>query len=111
MATNERIFPRAAGEYPAWYQVGERGFRRCVALDIGVEGACLRTGESLPEGEPLEVSFQLASDWLVRASATIVWQKQEEPDLYLVGVRYRPIRSADRNLMGPWIHQQRRRRT
>lgn len=107
---SERIFPRAAGEYPAWYQVADHGFRRCVALDIGVDGACLRVQEPLPQDLPLEVSFQLASDWLVRATATVIWQKEEE-DLYLVGVRYKPLRSADKNLMGPWIYQQRKRRT
>jgi hypothetical protein len=107
--TGRRIFPRAEGEYPAWYQIADQGFRRCVALDIGVHGACLRVEEQIPENVPLEVSFQLDPDWLVRATATVTWQRADE-DLYLVGVQYRPMRSADRNLMGPWVHRQRKRR-
>ncbi len=106
--SSQRIFPRAEGEYVAWYQIADQGFHRCVALDIGIDGACLRVLDPLPEGQSLEVSFQLTDDWLVRAAANIIWQRPEDGEV-LVGVRYRPVRSADRSLMGPWIHQQRRR--
>lgn len=106
--SSQRIFPRAEGEYVAWYQIADQGFQRCVALDIGTEGACLRVKEPLAEGQPLEVSFQLTEDWLVRATANIIWQRSEGGD-NLVGVRYRPVRSGDRSLLGPWVHQQRRR--
>lgn len=105
--SGQRIFPRADGEYVAWYQLAEAGFLRCVALDIGVDGARLRVAGPLSEGQPLEVSFELTSDWLVRTRAQIVWQRQES-DGYYVGIRFRPVRSADRTLLGPWVHRQKR---
>ncbi|MBX3166387.1 MAG: PilZ domain-containing protein [Candidatus Eremiobacteraeota bacterium] len=105
---NRRIFPRAEGEYLAWFQVPGGSFEQCVALDIGLDGACLVLPGALPEGEePFEVEFQLAPDWMVRAKATLLWQKAHS-DLVLAGIRYRPVRSADRNLIGPWVHRQRK---
>lgn len=84
-----------------------QGYEQCVVLDIGVDGACLRVHNPLPPDQALEVDFELSHDWLVKTTAQILWQKPDGED-YLVGVRYRPKRSADRNLMGPWIHRQRR---
>jgi hypothetical protein len=105
--SNRRIFPRAEGEYAAWFQLPGQNFEQCVALDIGIDGACLRVSRALPDQEAFEVDFQLAPDWLVRASAQVLWQKPEG-DLILAGIRYRPSRSADRSLMGPWVHRQRK---
>lgn len=105
---NRRIFPRAEGEYLAWFQIPGGQFEQCVALDIGLDGACLLLPFRLPDGEqPFEVEFQLASDWAVRAKATLLWQKADS-DLVLAGIRYKPTRSADRSLIGPWVHRQRK---
>ena len=108
--SNRRVFPRAEGEYSAWYQLPGQGFEQCVALDIGGQGACLRVPRELPLEQAFEVDFQLAPDWSVRATAQVLWQKPEG-ELILAGIRYRPSRSADRNLMGPWIHRQRKSQT
>ena len=106
--SNRRIFPRAEGEYLAWFQIPGAQFEQCVALDIGLDGACLVLPHALPAGDdPFEVEFQLAPDWTVRARATLLWQKNQS-ELVLAGIRYRPLRSADRNLIGPWVHRQRK---
>ena len=105
--TNRRVFPRAEGEYLAWYQLPNQSYHQCLVLDIGVDGACLLVDERLPSEHPIEVSFELSYDWTVKATAEILWQRQQD-ELFLVGVRYRPHRSSDRNLMGPWVHRQRR---
>lgn len=78
-----------------------------MALDIGIDGACLLVPKKLPPDEPFEVDFQLAKDWLVRASAQVLWQRSVG-ELILAGIRYRPVRSADRSLIGPWVHRQRK---
>jgi hypothetical protein len=105
---NRRIFPRAEGEYLAWFQAPGGGFEQCVALDIGLDGACLVLPQAMPESDPsFEVEFQLAPDWRVRAKATLLWQRAH-CDLVLAGIRYRPVRSADRSLIGPWVHRQRK---
>ena len=104
---NRRIFPRAEGEYLAWFQIPGQAFEQCVALDIGLDGACLLLPRPLQGEEPFEVEFQLAADWMVRAKATLLWQRNQS-DLVLAGIRYRPIRSADRSLIGPWVHRQRK---
>ncbi|MFN8607486.1 MAG: PilZ domain-containing protein [Vulcanimicrobiota bacterium] len=106
--SNRRVFPRAEGEYLAWFQSPGGQFEQCLALDIGLDGACLLLPTRLPEdGHSFEVEFQLAPDWVVRAKATLLWQKADS-DLVLAGIRYRPTRSADRNLIGPWVHRQRK---
>ena len=107
MSENRRIFPRAEGEYLAWFQVAGQAFEQCVALDIGLDGACLLLPHPLSGDEPFEVEFKLADDWMVRAKATLLWQRSQS-DLVLAGIRYRPIRSADRSLIGPWVHRQRK---
>ena len=104
---SKRIFPRAEGEFPAWYQLAGGAYQRSVALDIGATGACLLATEPLEVGTTLEIGMQLEPDWLVRADATVVWCEPRE-DYFILGVRHKPLRSADRSLMGPWIHKQRR---
>ncbi len=105
--SNRRIFPRAEGEYLAWYHLPGSPYQQCLVLDIGVDGACLLVDRQLPAEQPFEVSFELSLDWTVKATAEVLWQRQQD-DLFLIGVRYRPHRSADRSLMGPWVHRQRR---
>ena len=83
-------------------------FRRCVALDLGVGGAQLVTSDSLAALGEVEVSFQLSDDWTVRALARPVWERPHEEG-FLVGITYRPLRSADKHLIGPWVHKQIRR--
>jgi len=107
--SNRRIFPRAEGEYAAWFQLPGGSYEQCLALDIGIDGACLLVERELPPDLSFEVDFQLASDWLVRAKAEVLWQRAEA-ERVLVGIRYRPSRSADRALMGPWVHRQRKNR-
>lgn len=105
--SNRRVFPRAEGEYAAWYQLPGGSYEQCLALDIGIDGACLLVDRELPGQTSFEVDFQLASDWLVRARAEVLWQRTEGAQV-LVGIRYRAKRSADRSLMGPWVHRQRK---
>ena len=106
--SNRRVFPRAEEAVSAWYQVGEGQFKRCTALDLGVQGACLRLEEPLPDVEELEVCFELTSDWLVRARAKPIWKRLEGEE-YLVGITYKPLRSADKHLIGPWVQKRRRK--
>ena len=67
--SNRRIFPRAEGEYAAWFQLPGQSFEQCVALDIGIDGACLRVSRELPAPEIallalLEVIFGVLLAWL-----------------------------------------------
>lgn len=95
----------------AWFQAPGGQFEQCLALDIGLDGACLLLPGRLPDHvEAFEVEFQLAPDWAVRAKATLLWQKADS-DLILAGIRYKPVRSADRSLIGPWVHRQRKNQT
>lgn len=104
---NRRVFPRADEEVKAWYRLESGQHCKCLALDLGVQGACLKLDEPLATLEEMEVCFELASDWHVTARAKPVWQRAEG-DHTLVGITYRPLRSADKNLIGPWVHRTRR---
>jgi len=104
--SSRRVFPRTRQQIPAWYDFGGT-FQRGVALDLGVGGAQLVTAHSLQGVQELEVNFQLSDDWTVAALARPLWEKPHG-DGYLVGVTYRPLRSADKHLIGPWVHRQRR---
>lgn len=106
MSEPRRVFPRVRREIPAWYEF-EGNFQRGLALDLGVGGAQLVTEHSLEGIAELEVSFQLADDWTVGALARPVWQRPLDQG-YLVGVTYRPLRSADKHLIGPWVHRNRK---
>lgn len=103
---NRRVFPRAERETPAVYE-REGQSRRCVALDLGVGGACLVCDESLEGVAELEISFELTPDWTVPALARPVWERTRDGK-FLVGITYRPVRSADKHLIGPWVHKARK---
>ncbi|MBX3172318.1 MAG: hypothetical protein KF760_33245 [Candidatus Eremiobacteraeota bacterium] len=55
---NLRVFPRAEGEYLAWFQVPGGSFEQCVALNIGLDGACLL----LPPTSPPESGAQSSTN-------------------------------------------------
>ena len=104
---NRRVFPRADEELKAWYRLDNGQHVKCIAVDIGVQGACLKIEHPLPDFNELEVCFELDLDWHVIARAQPIWQRPE-PTGYLVGITYRPRRSADKYLIGPWVHRTRR---
>ncbi|MEW6279393.1 MAG: PilZ domain-containing protein [Candidatus Eremiobacterota bacterium] len=102
--SERRVFQRAHRVLPVWYR-HEGRFRRGCALDIAVEGACLITEVGFEPGDQFELSIQVETDWEVRSTATVLW-KDSAPDgvTHMLGVKFRPLRAADRHLLGPWIH-------
>lgn len=103
---DKRVFPRVERETPAEYTRDGQA-RRCLALDLGVGGACLVCDESLEGVTELEISFELTPDWTVPARARPVWERTRD-GRFLVGITYRPVRSADKHLIGPWVHKARK---
>ena len=103
----KRIFPRATKNIAAWFAAASGQFQRCVAVDFGAQGACLELEESFPEQESVEVCFELDSDWVVRAKAKKIWERQDQGKFF-TGITYKPLRSSDKHLIGPWIHRMRK---
>ncbi len=103
---SERIFPRATRNITAW--LDQNGsFVRCIAVDFGVQGACLELENPFPDGPEVKLSFELDPNWTVHTLAKKVWERQDQGK-YFVGITYRTERSADKSLIGPWIHRMRR---
>ena len=105
MPEHKRVFPRAIRSIAAYY-ARPGGLQPCVAIDFGVQGACLEMDEPFPQDE-VEVCFELESDWVVRTRARKVWERQDN-DRFFVGITYKPLRSSDKSLIGPWIHKMRK---
>ena len=100
-----RIFPRAGALVGVSYSHQGQELS-CVAVDFGVQGACLLMEMAFPatENEDLAMSFDLGDDWIVPCQVKKIWEK-DEAGKFLVGVTYRTERSTDKNLIGPWIHK------
>lgn len=100
-----RIFPRAAHLVAVTY-TDQAQPQSCVAVDFGVQGACLLldTPFPAPEGEDLDMTFALDKDWTVPCKVRKVWER-EEVGKFLVGVTYKTERSSDKNLIGPYVHK------
>lgn len=104
---NRRIFPRAERQTPTTYLVDGQP-HTCMALDLAVGGACLLSDRPLESMEEIELCFELTPDWKVPALARPLWQKTQDDGKFLIGISYRPMRSSDKHLMGPWIHKVRK---
>ena len=102
----ERVFPRATKNITAWLEQ-DSGFVRCTAVDFGVQGACLEMEIPFPDSPEVKLSFELDASWTVHTLAKKVWERQDQGKFF-VGITYRTERSADKSLIGPWIHRMRR---
>lgn len=103
-AEGKRVFPRATKNIAAWILIdGE--YVRATAVDFGAQGACLEMDVPFPSGQ-VAVSFELDSNWTVRAEASKIWERQDQGKFF-VGITYKTERSSDKSLIGPWIHKMR----
>ena len=102
---DRRVFNRANRVLPVWYRY-EGQFRKGCALDLSAGGAALITEVDFKPGDTFEFTIQVEVDWEIKAVAEVLWSESAPDGLtHMLGVKFRPERKGDKNLLGPWVQR------